>query len=74
MRNTIFGLAFMGLFIGANGVCGAIENGTNLVIPLVMMIVSAGIVLMEGFRENEKNIHDCASNHNGADSRPYFLH
>lgn len=77
MQNKIIGfLGFMGLVLGGGGVAGALENESNVLIPIVIFIV--GIVATFSYCKREglyEENHNNRYSHNvgRSNSRPYYL-
>ena len=64
LMTTLDSIAAVGLFGGVGGLAGAVENGSSLIIPFIMLVASALIVMLER-KIDEIKIHDCTNNKRG---------
>lgn len=72
IKTIIEGLALVSVFFGIGALAGACENGTNWIVPLILLVLGFGTILgME--KADEIKVHDC-TNHCDDTFRPTFLH
>lgn len=71
--NTV---GFTAAFVGLGGLAGNVEQGRNVVVPIIVLVCGALMMwatsLMEIIEDEKRNGHRAYSHHR-SDARPYFL-